>query len=496
MNPRLPVPERIGPSTRRLGLTSASLAALALTAAQVWPAHPSPSAPTAVVTEAPFRDVLVARGAVSSARLMSYGSTIAGVQAKILTLVPEGTAVQPGDEVVRFDATPFEEAAVREATGVAQAEAELLRATEDLRQEQLRSTVETEAARDDVSEAEAALANVRDGRGPVALAEAETAVNDATRELARARAAESDMQALLDKGFVTRLEADRAALATRQAEDRDRVARLKLDTLRTFEQPAALDKSKADVSAASRNLSGAEATAASRLVQRQAARALAESHLAEARARLAHARDDVARTVVRSSSTGLVVYQELFFGTERRKPQPGDEVWPNQPIVAVPDSTQVVVESRIREIDLHKVAPGAPVAVTVDAYPDLRLRATVGLVGALAQEDVTRAGAKFFPVTVTVIQPDPRLRTGMTARVEIEVAEIERALVVPVQALVERPDGSVACEVVSGRQVTTRTVRVAGRNDLVAAVASGLRLGEVVRLVDPAQIPNYGHDRP
>lgn len=488
---------RLGQRSRRLGVTSVSLAAVGLTAAEVWPVRPvRPPGGTAVVAEAPFRDTLVARGTLSSARLMSYGSTIAGVQAKILELVPEGTLVQSGQELVRFDASPFEEAAAREAAGVAQAQAEVLRATEDLRQEQLRSTVETEAARDDVSEAEAALKNERDGKGPLALAEAEAAANEAARELERTRAAARDMEALLADGFVTRLETDRALQARRQAEDRDRVARLKLQTLQTFERPAALDKSKAEVSAASRNLNGAEAAAQSRLVQRRAALMLAHSHLDEAQARLAHARDDVSRTVVRSTATGLVVYQELFFGTERRKPQLGDQVWPNQPIVAVPDSTQVIVQTRVRELDLHKVTPGAPVTVMVDAYPDARLAATVGLVGALAQEDPSRAGTRFFPVTINVSRSDARLRTGMTARVEIEVAALPDTLVVPVQALLDRQDGSVTCDVVTNGRTTTRTVRVAARNDLVAAISEGLRAGEVVRLVDPARPPDRDHDRP
>jgi HlyD family secretion protein len=373
----------------------------------------------------------------------------------------------------------------------------VLRATEDLRQEQLRSDLETEAARADVSEAQTALANERDGKGPLAIAEAEAAANDAGRDLAKARANAEDMQALLAQGFVTRVEADRAADALRQAEDRDRIATLKLSTLRNFEEAAALDKSKADLSAATRSLGGTTAAAASRLTQRQAAVALAWSRLGEARARLEHARDDVARTIIRSESAGLVVYEQLFFGTEKRKPEPGDEVWPNQPIVAVPDSSQLVVDTRVRELDLHKVVPGAPVLVTVDAYPDARLTASVELIGALAQEDAARPGAKFFPLTVRVTDKDARLRTGMTARVEIEVTTIARAVVVPVQALIERPGGRVACDVVTaGGRVTRREVDVAARTSLVAAIRAGLRSGETVRLFDPARPPDASQDRP
>ena len=59
----------------------------------------------------------------------------------------------------------------------------------------------------------------------------------------------------------------------------------------------------------------------------------------------------------------------------------------------------------------------------VEAYPDLRLTGAVTLVGTLAQEERERRGAKDFSVTVQVNESEPRLRPGMTARVEIEVEE-------------------------------------------------------------------------
>src|SRR5262249_17888634 len=148
-----------------------------------------------------------------------------------------------------------------------------------------------------------------------------------------------------------------------------------------------------------------------------------------------------------------------------------------------------VVNTRVREADLHKIAPGAPVSVAVDAYPDLHLAASVDLVGALAEEDPARAGAKFFPVTVRLTQQDSRLRTGMTARADIQVAAIDRALVVPIQALIDRPDGSVAVNVVTDGRVTMRPVTLRARNSDMAAIATGLRSGDVVELIDPAGAP-------
>ncbi len=471
---------------RRAGFVATAAVILMGTLALLWPDRPNAYGPTAVARTGPFTERLVERGTIGAAHLLLYGSTIAGAQAKILELAPEGSAVAPGDVLVRFDRAPFEEAVAREQSAVAQADAELLRAQEDLRLEQMRADTDLQAAREQLGSAESALASEQSGRGPLALAEAEVAANQAERARQQTKATSDDMHALLAQGFVTRAEVDRADQALQQALDEKRLADLRLDTLKKFERPATLDRSRAGVTAAEKGVESATEASRARLAQRRAAVTLAAERREEARARLARARDQVERTVVHSTTAGLVVYRELFFGADKRKPQPGDEVWPNQPLVAVPDPSQLVVETRVREVDLHKIAVGRSVHVSVDAYPGLSLSGSVATIGALAQEDAARAGTRFFPVTVTLTTSDDRLRTGMTARVEIEVASIASALLVPLQAVVDE-DGASNCYVLTRTGPQRRPIEVTGQNALVAAVGRGLAPGDTVLLADPAR---------
>lgn len=466
------------------GLTSASVV-IAAGVFTAWPSHRAPEIPSVVAADAPFSEILVEQGTVTAARMLTYSSTIAGAQAKIVDIAPEGSAVAAGDVLVRFDPAPFEEAVLRERASVAQAEAELLRAREDLRLEQMRVDAEADAAREQLGAAETALANERSGRGALAAAEAEAAVNQAGRDLKQAQTTADDMQALLKRGFVTRAEVDHAQQALGQAEDRDRLARLRLDTLRTFEQPAALDKSQAEVSAARKGVDSSTETGRARLAQRRAILSLADGRVVEAHARLAHAIDQVERTTVRSATGGLVVYRELFFGADKRKPQPGDEVWPSQPLVAVPDPSQLVIDTRVREVDLHKISTSQRVTVRVDAYPDLQLVAAVSSIGALALEDSSRSGKRFFPVTIKLLSGDDRLRTGMTARVDIETATLPHAVVIPVQAISER-NGVAECAVAGRHGVEVRALAIAARNELTAAISRGVAAGETVLLIDPS----------
>jgi HlyD family secretion protein len=163
-----------------------------------------------------------------------------------------------------------------------------------------------------------------------------------------------------------------------------------------------------------------------------------------------------------------VVYKDVFFGSEQRKPQVGDQVWANQPLIILPDISRMVVETRVRETDVHKVERNQKVSVRVEAYPDLRLGGAVTLVGTLAQEEKERRGTKFFSVTVQIKESEPRLRPGMTARVEIEVEERPRAVYL------------------AGRGARAREVVLGPSNADFVVIEKGLARGERVLLRDPA----------
>jgi len=468
-------------------------ATIALTAGvAVFHPSPAPNNRLAPVTRGAFRQSLVERGTIGAAHIVAYGSTIAGAQAKLLEIVPEGRAVAAGDVIIRFDSAPFDAAVARETASVAQADAELVRAGEDLRLEQMRAETDVAAAKDQVQFAETALAGQRDGKSPLAIAEAEAELAEADRQSARTDSAAADVRALFARGFATKAEADQADQLSRATQDRRRIAALRLTTLKNFETPAALARARAEVGGARKAVASASDAAQARLAQRAAAVAVARSRVQDARARLAVAQDQVARTTVRATSAGLALYRELFFGTEKRKPQPGDEVWPNQPLVAIPDPSQLIVETSVRETDLHRVSGHPRVTVAVEAFPDAVLDGDVSFIGALAEADASRAGTKTFPVTIRLRRGDDRLRSGMSARVTIESQAIDNAVLVPLDALIAN-GADTRCDVFRGHSVISTVVSVLGTNDTAAAVAGAIGPGDFVRLSDPVTAAGGSH---
>jgi HlyD family secretion protein len=232
-----------------------------------------------------------------------------------------------------------------------------------------------------------------------------------------------------------------------------------------------------------------ESAVAFRERQKRAAIDSAQSRIEEARSKLKEAREQLGRTEVRADVSGIVVYRDVFFGSERRKPQVGDQVWANQPLLILPDISKMIVETRVRETDIHKVVENQQVTIAVAAYPDLELTGQVSLVGTLAQEQRDRRGTKFFGVTIEVNESDPRLRPGMTARVEIVVDEFEDVLYVPLEAVFER-EGRTVCYVVARGKLEPREVLIGASNQDFAMVSEGLRPGERVSLRDPLAPPS------
>ena len=471
----------------RPGRTAAAAVGVAVVVFGAWALLRSalpPGIATAVVEEAPFDVTIVESGTLQALRSVTYASRIQSNQAKIVAMVPEGKMVAKGDLLLLFDAAPFEEDIRKGEAQLALAQADLEKARQDFKLQGIQNQEELASARQKVERSKLELADVSEGKGKLHEEEAAAAVANAERELEKAIGNHDDLKPLLAEGFITKQELDRAAQAVSRAREDLDLAKRRRDALVQFGRPLELSQAQAEASLTRESARQLEAAASYRLELKRAAVTAAESRIAEASSRLALTRQQLARTEVRADVPGIVVYKDVFFGSEQRKPQVGDQVWANQPLLILPDISRMVVETRVRETDVHKVANQQGVAVRVQAYPELALTGKVTLVGTLAQEEKDRRAAKFFGVTIQLDQSEPRLRPGMTAAVEIQVERRERALRVPLEAVFER-DGRHVCYVVMRGGLAAREVVLGPSNRDFVVVEKGLRRGDRVALRDP-----------
>jgi HlyD family secretion protein len=193
------------------------------------------------------------------------------------------------------------------------------------------------------------------------------------------------------------------------------------------------------------------------------------------------------RTVIRAPIPGIVVLPEAHRGGSKRKPRIGDVVWQNQPLVYLPDVSEMVVRTQIREIDLHKVNVGKPAVVRVDAYPDLRLSGQVQSIGVLAKpRDEGHRGDKYFSILVAVKEEDQRLRPGMSAKVEIQCNRVHEVLTVPIYAVFEEGGRWYCYKDVKSSFEKQEVLLGVCSNDW-AQVIDGLKEGDVVAFSQPPE---------
>ena len=466
---------------RRLALVAACAVALAFVLSSLVGPRADPA--TAEVREGPFRVSIVEAGTLQALRAVSYASAIPSNQAKIVALAPEGKLVHKGELLVLFDPAPFEEEIRRSQALLAQANAEALKAKEDLKLQQMQNHEELLAVRLRVEKDDLELADVQKGKGLVKEDEATQAVANAERDQAKAQSQLDDLRPLLTEGFITRMELERAEQQLARAKEDLELARRKRGALLDFGRPLELSQARSEAQSSRETLRQLEGAASSRASQKRAAIDAAASRILEAAARLELAKQQLARCEVRADVPGIVVYRDVFFGSEQRKPQVGDQVWANQPLIILPDISRMVVETKVRETDIHKVERNQKVSVRVEAYPDLRLTGAVSLVGTLAEEGRERRGTKFFSLTVQLNESEQRLRPGMTARVEIEVEQRQQARYVPLDAVFQRDGRSIVY--LAGRRPRPREVTLGPSNADFVVIENGLVRGERVMLRDP-----------
>lgn len=231
---------------------------------------------------------------------------------------------------------------------------------------------------------------------------------------------------------------------------------------------------------------------------------VAKSRLAQAEAKLNSAKaqfalesrkkreleEQIAKCTIRATKPGLVVYGGGDDRFMQDRIQEGATVRERQVIITIPDTSVMRVRTKIHESNIKRIKPGQRARIRVDAYPEEELNGVVEKVGVLpnAQNRWLNPDLKVYDTFVLIDGTHPWLKPGMTAQVEIIVAELEDVLYVPLQCIVNI-EGKQACYVQKGNTVELRFVKTGEYNESLIEVKEGLKEGELVLLQSPQTSP-------
>jgi HlyD family secretion protein len=185
------------------------------------------------------------------------------------------------------------------------------------------------------------------------------------------------------------------------------------------------------------------------LVQARAQTASARGKLGTAKATLTSDVDALNKTVSIAPFDGIVTNMPV---REGETVVVGIQNAQGSTLMTLADLSVITAEVKVDETDIVNVAMGQPVDVTVDAMQGKVFHGQVTEVGdqailrstgiATSQSTTGTEEAKDFKVVVTLTNPPPELRSGLSATAKITTARRQNVLTIPIQALAMRTPAS------------------------------------------------------
>ncbi len=225
----------------------------------------------------------------------------------------------------------------------------------------------------------------------------------------------------------TQIEQAKATLAQRKADvEHNKVAvedtQLKLK--RTRELFAKQLVTQQDLDTADINVKSAVATLNS-----------SEAALTQAQANLDQQQVNLAHTIITSPIDGIVIQRAVDVGQTVQANFQSPTLF-----VIADDLTKMKCTANIDESEVGKIRPGQLVRVRVDAYPQETFYGTVVQV---RLQPIVVQNVVTYGTVVNVPNPDLKLKPGMTANVQVEIAKRTDVVRVPVNAVRFRPTAEI-----------------------------------------------------
>jgi multidrug efflux pump subunit AcrA (membrane-fusion protein) len=184
-------------------------------------------------------------------------------------------------------------------------------------------------------------------------------------------------------------------------------------------------------------------------------------------------------TKIAAPIAGTILSVDISMGDTIRTEADTDTETVTGAVIVMADLNQLELEFYLDETDWELVAVGDQAEVTFTALPDQTIP------GHVIQVDSELYQSNNTSVITGSVQLDSGLDSfelpiGSSASLDIIHAQVENAVLVPVEALHEIAPGQYAVYAVENGMLTQRAVEVGLQGQLYAEVKSGLKAGDVV----------------
>lgn len=195
----------------------------------------------------------------------------------------------------------------------------------------------------------------------------------------------------------------------------------------------------------------------------------------EAQVRYARANVDgyaaqLSKTVLRSPISGVVTRQDL---------KVGQIVNANTKIISIMSAAQFEIEANVPEADIAKVKPGDAAQVTLDTYGN-----SVIFEAAVVEVEPAETLIEGVATYKTIFQftaEDERIKSGMTANIDILTAQKSGVLLIPQRAMIQRGNERFVMLDAGGGQLREQKIEIGLKgSDGSVEVMAGLEEGALI----------------
>ena len=176
-------------------------------------------------------------------------------------------------------------------------------------------------------------------------------------------------------------------------------------------------------------------TAQANLVSQQATVTQVQASVTQAQASVNQSQVNLDHTVITAPIDGLVISRSVDVGQTVAASMQAPTLF-----VLAADLTKMQVIANLDESDVGRIRPNQVVTFRVDAYPNDSFRGTVSQV---RLEPKVQQNVVTYATVIDVPNNDLRLKPGMTANVNVEIARATNVMRVPNTALRFRPSNDV-----------------------------------------------------
>jgi HlyD family secretion protein len=174
------------------------------------------------------------------------------------------------------------------------------------------------------------------------------------------------------------------------------------------------------------------------------------------------------KTIIRAPFNGVVTKQDA---------KVGEIITANAPTISLISDKKFEIEVNIPESDVAKIKVNNSAKVTLDAYgDDVKFQAQVVSV---EPAETIFEGIATYKTKLNFLTDDERIKSGMTANIDILTNEKKDVIVVPQRAVIQKDENRIVRVVDSNGKIIERKVEVGLRgSDGNIEITSGLNVGD------------------